>query len=273
MQEVINLSKGQTIDLRKNSKGESVYDLSQITIGLGWDVAEKYELKQVPIEQTFLEKISGKQRFENKKIKVEEDFDLDAIAFLLDSDGKVSNLGKEVIYPNGIKVGLKGSDIIFFNNMTFPSGTGTSQMLYPEGTEKSIMVNKVRQLLNSGEIIVHTGDNLTGEGEGDDEQIIVKLNSLPPRIHKILFLVCIYHGQSRNQHFGQVDNAFIRACDANGKEITRYSLSNSPELNGMRSMIFGEMYRYKEEWKFRAIGNPETTDNFVEILKRYLNSN
>jgi tellurium resistance protein TerD len=246
MQEVINLSKGQTIDLRKNSKGESVYDLSQVTIGLGWDVRQK--------ESGFLGKLFGGNK--------EEEYDLDAIAFLLDANGKVANLGRNSE--------LYGGDIVFFNNMTYPSGSGTSQMLYPEGSTKIVMQQKVKQLLNSGELIVHTGDNLTGEGEGDDEQIIVKLNSLPQKIEKILFLVCIYKGQNRNQDFGKVDNAFIRACDANGKEIARYSLSNSPEFNGMRSMLFGEMYRHNGDWKFRAIGNGETTDNFVHILKRYV---
>lgn len=250
----INLKKGQTIDLRKNDKGESVYDLSQITVGLGWDVREE--------KKGFLGKLFGGTK--------EEDFDLDAIAFLLDSNGFVANLGKDLTFTNGHKVGLHGGDVIYFNSMTFPSGTGTSQMLYPEGSSKNAMGQKVKQLLNNGELIVHTGDNLTGEGEGDDEQIIVKLNSLPSRVDKILFIVCIYRGRARNQHFGQVDNAFIRACDANGKEIARYSLSNSSEFNEMRSMIFGEMYRHNNDWKFRAIGNPETTDNFVDILKRYL---
>lgn len=250
----INLVKGQTIDLRKNDKGESVYDLSQITVGLGWDVREE--------KKGFFSKLLGGSK--------EEDFDLDAIAFLLDSNGFVVNLGRDLPLSNGNTIGLFGGDIIFFNSMTFPSGTGTSQMLYPQGTPKNIMAQKVKQLLNNGELIVHTGDNLTGEGDGDDEQIIVKLNSLPARIDKILFLVCIYQGKARNQDFGQVDNAFIRACDANGKEIARYNLSNSPELNGMRSLVFGEMYRHHTEWKFRALGNPEATDNFVQILKRYI---
>jgi tellurium resistance protein TerD len=250
----INLQKGQTIDLRKNDKGESVYDLSQVTVGLGWDVREE--------KKGFLGKLFGGSK--------DADFDLDAIAFLLDKNGQVSNLGRDLQFSNGQKVGLHGGDIIYFNSMTFPSGTGTSSMLYPAGTPKSTMAQRVNQLLSSGELIVHTGDNLTGEGEGDDEQIIVKLNSLPSRIEKILFLVCIYQGQARNQHFGLVDNAFIRACDAKGKEIARYSLSNSPEFNGMRSMVFGEMYRHNEEWKFRALGNPEATDSFVNILKRYV---
>jgi len=249
----INLQKGQTIDLRKNAKGENVFDLSSITVGLGWDIREE--------KKGFLSKLFGPK---------EEDFDLDAIAFLLDSNGLVANLGRELSLNNGTKVSLFGGDIVFFNSMTFPSGTGTSQMLYPQGTPKNAIVQKVKQLLAKGELIVHTGDNLTGEGEGDDEQIIVKLNSLPGRIDKIIFLVCIYQGQARNQHFGKVNNAFIRACDASGKEIARYSLSNSAEFNDMRSMVFGEMYRHKDEWKFRALGEPHKTDNFVALLKQYL---
>jgi tellurium resistance protein TerD len=249
----INLQKGQTIDLRKNDKGESLYDLSQVTVGLGWDVREE--------KSGFLSKLFGGAK--------EEDFDLDAIAFLLDDTGHISNLGQQVKLPNGAQLALHKSDVIFYHNITFPSGTGPSSIVYGN-LSKSQIATKVSQLLSSGETIVHTGDNLTGEGDGDDEQIIVKLDSLPSRISKIVFLVSIYQGHQRNQHFGKVDNAFIRACDSKGKEIARYSLSNSPELNGVCSMVFGEMYRHDGTWKFRAIGNPESTDNFIEIMKRYI---
>jgi stress response protein SCP2 len=249
-----NLEKGQTIDLRKNDKGEDIYDLSSVTVGLGWDVRKKKK-------GVFSKLFGGKQ---------EEDFDLDAIAFLLDEKGFVANLGHEVQLSNGRPLRLQRSDVIFFNNMTFPSGSGTSSMLYPEGMPKSAMEQKVKQLLRSGELIIHTGDNLTGEGDGDDEQIIVKLDSLPARIQKIVFLVCIYQGIRKSQHFGKVDNAFIRICDAKDKEIARYSLSNNPEFAGMCSMIFAEVYRHSGTWKFRALGNPEPTDNFVDILKRYM---
>jgi len=171
----INLQKGQTIDLRKNEKGESVYDLSTVTIGLGWDVC--------PPQGGFLGKLFGKK---------EEDYDLDAIAFLLDANGKVADLGRTVVSREGRKVALYQGDIIFFNSMKHPSGH-----------------------------IWLTGDNRTGEGDGDDEQIIVRLDSLDQKYQRILFLVCIYQGQQKNQHFGMLQNAFIRAVDGKGKEIAR----------------------------------------------------
>ena len=70
---------------------------------------------------------------------------------------------------------------------------------------------------------------------------------------------------------GKVENAFIRACDKNNKEIAKYTLSNSPELENKHSLIFGETYRHNGGWKFRAIGEPLYTDNFVDILKKYVN--
>ncbi|MFD2907570.1 TerD family protein [Flavobacterium ardleyense] len=250
----INLQKGQTIDLRKNDKGES-FDLSQVTIGLGWDVKQKEN------------GILGKFFNSNK----EEEYDLDVIAFLLDANGKVANRGKDLVFSNGKKVGLHAGDVVFFNSMTYPSGSGTSNMLFPEGTPKYTMQQKINQLLNNGELIVHTGDNLTGEGDGDDEQIIIKLDSLPTKIDKIVFCVCIYQGVARKQQFGKVENAFIRACDKNNKEIAKYTLSNSPDLENKHSLIFGETYRHNGAWKFRAIGEPLQTDNFVDILKTYIN--
>lgn len=219
----INLQKGQTIDLRKNDRGESVYDLTQITIGLGWDVRQK--------QSGFLGKIFGGK---------EAEYDLDAIAFLLDSNGKVANLGKTVQANNGRQVALYEGDVIYFNSMRHPTGH-----------------------------IWLTGDNRTGAGEGDDEQIIVKLDQLDQRYQKILFVVSIYQGRKNNQHFGMVENAFIRAVDTKGNEITKYSLSGDGSMSGMRSMTFAEAYRHNGDWKFRAIGEPHQTDNFIDILKKY----
>lgn len=219
----INLQKGQTIDLRKNDKGES-FDLSLVTIGLGWDVRKK--------ESGFFGKLFGGND--------EPEYDLDAIAFLLDNNGKVANLGRTVKNTNGGEVGLYESDIVFFNSMKHPSGN-----------------------------IWLTGDNRTGAGDGDDEQIIVKLDALDKKYEKIVFLVTIYQGKRREQHFGLLENAYIRAVDAKGKEIAKFNLSGNNSLNGTRAMIFSEAYREGNEWKFKAIGEPRSTDNFVDILKEF----
>ena len=223
MQEVINLSKGQTIDLRKSDKGDS-YDLSTVTIGLGWDVRKK--------QSGFLGGLLGGGKA--------EEYDLDAIAFLLDGNDKVADLGRSVQRGNGQTVGLYEGDVIFFNSMKHPSGH-----------------------------IWLTGDNRTGAGDGDDEQIIVKLDSLDSKYQKILFVVAIYQGRQNNQHFGMVENAFIRAVDNKGKEIVKFSLSGDATYNGMCSMVFAEVYRKDGTWKFRAIGDPYQYDSFVEILKKY----
>ena len=220
----INLVKGQTIDLRKNDKGEE-FDLSQVTVGLGWDIRKK-------TGGGFLGKLMGGGK--------EADYDLDAVAFLLNSNGKVADLGRTVQTSDGRQMGLYQGDVIFFNSQKHPSGH-----------------------------IWLTGDNRTGAGEGDDEQIIVKLNALDPKYDRIVFLVTIYQGRQNNQHFGMVENAFIRAVDARGKEIARYTMSGDAAMNNMCGMIFAEVYRRDGGWKFRALGNAESSDSFVEILKQY----
>ena len=101
--------------------------------------------------------------------------------------------------------------------------------------------------------IVHTGDNRTGEGEGDDEAINVNLAALPAEVDKVVFPVSIYEAESRGQNFGQVRNAYIRIVNqAGGAEIARYDLSEDAATE--TAMIFGELYRHGTEWKFRAVG-------------------
>ena len=103
--------------------------------------------------------------------------------------------------------------------------------------------------------IIHQGDNLTGAGEGDDEQIMVDLNFVPPYIQKIVFVVNIYDADVRRQHFGMIKNAFIRLVNlSNNSEICRYNLSEN--YDGITGMVVGEIYRYNGEWKFNAIGQP-----------------
>ena len=103
--------------------------------------------------------------------------------------------------------------------------------------------------------IVHQGDNLTGAGEGDDEQIMVDLSRIPANIDRLVFVVNIYDAQAKGQHFGMIRNAFIRLVDrAKGKEICRFNLSE--DYNGMTGLVVGEIYRRNGEWKFNAIGQP-----------------
>jgi tellurium resistance protein TerD len=222
----INLVKGQTIDLRKDDKG-GAYDLSSVTIGLGWDVRKKTGAAGL------LGKLFGGGG-------EEEEYDLDAVAFLLDANDKVVNLGRTAQTSDGRNIGWFEGDIIYFNSMKHPSGN-----------------------------IWLTGDNRTGAGDGDDEQIIVKLDSLDQKYQKIVFLVTIYHGRQNNQHFSMVENAFIRAVDNKGKEIVKFALSGDASFGNMCSLVFSEVYRKDGTWKFRAIGEPYPTDSFVDILKKY----
>lgn len=116
--------------------------------------------------------------------------------------------------------------------------------------------------------VTHTGDNLTGAGEGDDEQIIIELNRVPAEYDKIIVAVNIYQADKRKQDFGMIQNAFIRVVDArNNEEMCRYNLTE--EYGGMTAMLFGELYRYNDEWKFGAVGMGTKDIGINEFAKRY----
>jgi tellurium resistance protein TerD len=101
--------------------------------------------------------------------------------------------------------------------------------------------------------IEHQGDNLTGEGDGDDEQININLTAVPPNVTSVVFPVSIYEAESRQQSFGQVRNAYIRVVNqADGSELARYDLTEDASTE--TAMVFGELYRNGGEWKFRAVG-------------------
>ncbi len=102
--------------------------------------------------------------------------------------------------------------------------------------------------------VKHMGDNLTGDGEGDDEQVFVDLSKIPANIQKIAFTVTIYDADVRHQNFGQVSNAFIRIVDeTNNQEIIRYDLGEDFSIE--TAIVVGELYRNNGEWKFNAIGS------------------
>lgn len=117
--------------------------------------------------------------------------------------------------------------------------------------------------------VQHMGDNLTGAGDGDDEQILVDLGKIPAEYDRIVIVVNIYQAVSRKQHFGMIKNAFIRLVDQrNNGEMCKYNLSD--DYSGMTAMIFGEIYRHNGEWKFSAVGQGTTDPGLGELANRYL---
>lgn len=135
---------------------------------------------------------------------------------------------------------VDGADIIYFGNLGHRSGA-----------------------------IQHMGDNLTGAGEGDDEQIIIDLERVPQEFDRIVIVVNIYQAIQRKQHFGLIQNAFIRVVDTrNNNELCRYSLTDN--YSNMTAMIFGEVYRHNGEWKFNAIGQGTNDPGLKELAARYV---
>jgi tellurium resistance protein TerD len=140
------------------------------------------------------------------------------------TSGQDFDLDASALMVNASGKIVSDSHFVFFNNLSSPDGS-----------------------------VEHTGDNLTGGGDGDDEQIKVNLAAVPVEVDKVVFPVSIYEADSRGQSFGQVRNAFIRVVNqADGRELTRYDLSE--DASNETAMIFGELYRNGRDWKFRAVG-------------------
>ncbi len=130
-------------------------------------------------------------------------------------------------------------DVVFYNNLTHPSGA-----------------------------VQHMGDNLTGAGEGDDEQIVIDLDRLPENYDRVIMAVTIYQARERNQHFGMIQNSFIRLVDArNNQEICRYNLTE--QYDQATAVVFGEVYRHNGEWKFNAMGQPTQDGGIADLVERF----
>ena len=197
----VSLQKGQKVSLTKDNAG-----LGTVVAGLGWDEVKK--------KGGFLGGLLGGGG--------QAEIDCDASALLL---------------QNGKLMDKKG--IIFFGNLTHPSGT-----------------------------VRHMGDNLTGAGDGDDEQIVIDLANVPAEYDRIVLVVNIYQAVQRRQNFGMIENAFIRIVDGrNNKEMCRYSLTD--DYSGMTAMVFGEIYRHGGEWKFNAVGQGTNDPGLGELASRY----
>ncbi len=171
----VSLSKGGNVNLSKEAPG-----LVKVALGLGWD----------------------------SRATDGAEFDLDAVAFLVGADGKVSS----------------DSDFIFYNNLKSVCGA-----------------------------VEHKGDNRDGAGDGDDEVIEITLANVAANVQRVIVAVTIHEAEARKQNFGQVSNAFIRVVDtANSNEVARYDLSEDASIE--TAMIFGELYRHNNDWKFKAVG-------------------
>ncbi|MGE4213212.1 MAG: TerD family protein [Anaerotignaceae bacterium] len=123
-------------------------------------------------------------------------------------------------------------------------------------------------LRHKSDTVIHMGDNLTGAGDGDDEQIVVDLANIPSQYDKVIIVVNIYQADKRKQHFGMIGNAFCRLVDArNNTELLKYNLTEN--YSGMTAMIFGEIYKHNGEWKFNAIGQGTTDIGIGQLAARY----
>lgn len=144
-----------------------------------------------------------------------------------------------VFMCKGGKLKSTDEDIVYFGNLQHKSGS-----------------------------VRHMGDNLTGEGEGDDEQIFVDLEKIPADYDKLIFVVNIYKAVERKQHFGMIKNAFIRIVDNDtGEELCRYNLTD--KYDNMLAMVTGEVYKKNGEWKFNAIGNGTTDSGLSSLSQRF----
>ena len=140
------------------------------------------------------------------------------------TDGSGFDLDASVFIVNETGKVRSDSDFVFYNNKAGADGA-----------------------------VTHQGDNTTGEGDGDDEVVVVNLDKLPADVAKMNFCVTIHEADARKQSFGMVTNAYIRVVNATGgAEIARYDLSEDASTE--TAMIFGELYRHGGEWKFKAIG-------------------
>jgi tellurium resistance protein TerD len=169
----------------------------------------------------------------------------------LSKGGNIS-LSKEAPGLTKILVGL-GWDVRTTDGAAFD--LDASAFLLREGDKVRSDADFIfyNQLTSICQSVRHTGDNLTGDGDGDDESIEVDLTRVPPEVQKLALAVTIHEGESRRQNFGMVSNAFVRVVDqVSGREITRYDLNEDASVE--TAMIFGEVYRHNADWKFRAVG-------------------
>lgn len=230
----INLSK-QTINLSKGDKvnlSKQAEGLKKIMVGLGWDPVDKSDAQYVEetVQPGFLGRLFGAKE---KTIRTRVD---NRHAQDIDCDAWLALL-EDGIYT-------ESNSVVYYGN---------------------------KQFYNDGELVIlHHGDNLTGEGDGDDEQISIDLSKLPSRYNSIVVGVTIYQGKSRNQSFGSIKNTFIRVVDEKDNfEICRFNQADMAEDKDAITFIAGKLYKDKGEWQFTAIGKCTKDGSISDAVSHY----
>jgi len=173
------------------------------------------------------------------------------MAVSLSKGGNVS-LSKEAPGLRGVQVGL-GWDTRLTDGSAFDLDASIFLLADTGKVRSDADFVFYNNRLGAGGAVEHQGDNLTGEGAGDDEVVKVALDRLPADVVKLSFAVTIHEADARRQNFGMVSNAYIRVVNADGgTEIARYDLSEDASTE--TAMVFGDLYRHGGEWKFKAIG-------------------
>jgi stress response protein SCP2 len=150
----------------------------------------------------------------------------------IDCDASVILLGANDKLQNN-------KDVVYFGNLKSPDGS-----------------------------VQHSGDNLTGDGDGDDEQVMIDLSRVPSHVQKLVFVVNIYDCVKRKQHFGMIKNAFIRVVNpGNNQELIHYNLTDN--YSGLTCLVTGEIYRHGNDWKFGAIGSGTNAASLSEVIRTF----
>lgn len=232
----VNLSK-QTINLSKHqvvNLSKQADGLKQVMIALGWDEAEKggYKTVKETVEPGFLAKLLGAQpKVIEKQVFVPRESSYD-----YDLDAWVAFLKDGKIQDT--------SDICYYG--------------------------KLRMSGINGEYATHKGDNLTGSGDGDDEQIVVNLDKIPPKFNGMVIGVTIYQGKSRKQSFGDIKNLFVRVVDTSDNfEMCRYEDAMSDDYKNCNTFIVAKMYKDKGEWQFKSEGYGTKDGSIGEAVRNY----
>ncbi|MBO5389776.1 MAG: TerD family protein [Lachnospiraceae bacterium] len=230
----VNLSK-QTVNLTKGERinlSKSSEGLKKILVGLGWDPADEngYRTESVLVQPGFIGKLFG------AKDKVVERTVRTGSNETIDCDAWLALL-------SGGRL-LNNMDIVYYGR---------------------------KEYYNDSELVVlHHGDNLTGEGEGDDEQITINLDKLPDKYDSIVVGVTIYQGKSKGQSFDNIKNTFIRIVDEKDNfEICRFNQAEMAEDKGSITFIAGKLYKDKGEWQFTAVGKGTKDASIGDAANHY----